>query len=280
MRWRRAARLGEVRGGRGGSFHSGKRMDGVCFLCVCAVCVCMLVWFGFVLVLVVGVGRVSLLSVCFCCRYCVDFQKKHLVCVYCGFACRCPWLCCCLFCRSSCSSPFSLLLLFLPLAWATRPNFVFLVLNPFYEKLRIRFRYLNQQIVPPVSRLCEPIEGTSMAILAEKMGLDASKFALSVSGELRWGGFNGGGGGESTWCQPLHCDAMRVCRLRCRTFEMPLSALVGLVNLPQAYVLVPCCCFSQSSLPVLLRHFVFVFVWPGVGVKVRLCQVTSRHITS
>ncbi|CBJ49021.1 conserved unknown protein [Ectocarpus siliculosus] len=36
--------------------------------------------------------------------------------------------------------------------------------------------YLNQQIVPPVSRLCEPIEGTSMAVLAEKMGLDASKF--------------------------------------------------------------------------------------------------------
>ncbi|CAN0497757.1 unnamed protein product, partial [Discosporangium mesarthrocarpum] len=37
--------------------------------------------------------------------------------------------------------------------------------------------YLGQQIVPPVSRLCEPIEGTSMAVLAEKMGLDASKYS-------------------------------------------------------------------------------------------------------
>lgn len=42
-------------------------------------------------------------------------------------------------------------------------------------------RYLSQQIVPPVSRLCEPIEGTSMAVLAEKMGLDASKFTSHVS---------------------------------------------------------------------------------------------------
>lgn len=42
-------------------------------------------------------------------------------------------------------------------------------------------RYLSQQIVPPVSRLCEPIEGTSMAILAEKMGLDVSKFTSHVS---------------------------------------------------------------------------------------------------
>ncbi|CAM9985239.1 unnamed protein product [Ectocarpus fasciculatus] len=41
--------------------------------------------------------------------------------------------------------------------------------------------YLNQQIVPPVSRLCEPIEGTSMAVLAEKMGLDVSKFTSHVS---------------------------------------------------------------------------------------------------
>ena len=41
-------------------------------------------------------------------------------------------------------------------------------------------RYLSQQIVPPVSRLCEPIEGTSMAVLAERMGLDASKFASHV----------------------------------------------------------------------------------------------------
>lgn len=35
--------------------------------------------------------------------------------------------------------------------------------------------YLTNQILPPISRLCEPIEGTSPAILSQCMGLDASK---------------------------------------------------------------------------------------------------------
>ncbi|KAL7539084.1 hypothetical protein ACHAXR_009011, partial [Thalassiosira sp. AJA248-18] len=42
--------------------------------------------------------------------------------------------------------------------------------------------YLTQQILPPISRLCEPIEGTSPGILAEKLGLDSSKYnAVSVN---------------------------------------------------------------------------------------------------
>jgi DNA polymerase alpha subunit A len=36
--------------------------------------------------------------------------------------------------------------------------------------------YLTQQILPPVTRLCEPIEGTSPSILAQKLGLDSSKY--------------------------------------------------------------------------------------------------------
>jgi len=36
--------------------------------------------------------------------------------------------------------------------------------------------YLTQQILPPVARLCEPIEGTSQQRLAEKLGLDASRY--------------------------------------------------------------------------------------------------------
>jgi len=35
--------------------------------------------------------------------------------------------------------------------------------------------YLNNQILPPISRLCEPIDGTSIAILSTQLGLDASK---------------------------------------------------------------------------------------------------------
>eukprot|EP00981_Chlorochromonas_danica_P004509 scaffold911_cov162-Ochromonas_danica.AAC.12 len=42
--------------------------------------------------------------------------------------------------------------------------------------------YLSTQILPPVSRLCEPIEGTSAAILSEKLGLDASKYVRSNQG--------------------------------------------------------------------------------------------------
>lgn len=37
--------------------------------------------------------------------------------------------------------------------------------------------YLTQQILPPISRLCEPIDGTSPAQLSEQLGLDTSKFA-------------------------------------------------------------------------------------------------------
>ena len=35
--------------------------------------------------------------------------------------------------------------------------------------------YLSTQILPPISRLCEPIEGTSPAIMSERLGLDVSK---------------------------------------------------------------------------------------------------------
>ncbi|GMI02114.1 hypothetical protein TrST_g14239 [Triparma strigata] len=36
--------------------------------------------------------------------------------------------------------------------------------------------YLTQQILPPSARLCEPIDGTSNAIMAEKLGLDTRRF--------------------------------------------------------------------------------------------------------
>ena len=37
--------------------------------------------------------------------------------------------------------------------------------------------YLTQQILPPVSRLCEPIDGISQDILAERLGLDSARFS-------------------------------------------------------------------------------------------------------
>lgn len=39
--------------------------------------------------------------------------------------------------------------------------------------------YLKQQVHPPVSRLCEPIEGTDISHIADCLGLDGSKFVHS-----------------------------------------------------------------------------------------------------
>eukprot|EP00602_Paraphysomonas_sp_CaronLab_P000598 CAMPEP_0185022260 /NCGR_PEP_ID=MMETSP1103-20130426/4977_1 /TAXON_ID=36769 /ORGANISM="Paraphysomonas bandaiensis, Strain Caron Lab Isolate" /LENGTH=1359 /DNA_ID=CAMNT_0027554251 /DNA_START=80 /DNA_END=4156 /DNA_ORIENTATION=+ len=41
--------------------------------------------------------------------------------------------------------------------------------------------YLSQQILPPISRLCEPIEGTSPAILSQHLGLDTSRYSNRTS---------------------------------------------------------------------------------------------------
>jgi len=40
--------------------------------------------------------------------------------------------------------------------------------------------YLTQQILPPIARLCEPIEGTSQARIADVLGLDAHRFNRST----------------------------------------------------------------------------------------------------
>jgi len=41
--------------------------------------------------------------------------------------------------------------------------------------------YLSSQILPPTERLCDPIEGTSRSIIAQHLGLDARKYAMSSS---------------------------------------------------------------------------------------------------
>ncbi|KAG5634772.1 hypothetical protein H0H81_000834 [Sphagnurus paluster] len=49
--------------------------------------------------------------------------------------------------------------------------------------LRLDFEYyLAHQVLPPIERLCEPIEGTDRARLAECLGLDPMKYRSSTSG--------------------------------------------------------------------------------------------------
>ncbi|QRV74151.1 DNA polymerase family B [Ceratobasidium sp. AG-Ba] len=50
------------------------------------------------------------------------------------------------------------------------------------SELRIDFEhYIAQQILPPVERLCDPIEGTDRSRLAECLGLDPARFQVSVA---------------------------------------------------------------------------------------------------
>ena len=42
--------------------------------------------------------------------------------------------------------------------------------------------YLSSQLVPPIARLCDPIDGTSSGAIAEAMGLDANKFRRQFGG--------------------------------------------------------------------------------------------------
>lgn len=39
--------------------------------------------------------------------------------------------------------------------------------------------YLTQQILPPIARLCDPIEGMSLQSLADKLGLDSTKYNVA-----------------------------------------------------------------------------------------------------
>lgn len=44
--------------------------------------------------------------------------------------------------------------------------------------------YLHKQILPPVERLCAPISGTNVSLLAECLGLDTSKYKVSGAGKM------------------------------------------------------------------------------------------------
>ncbi|EIW58350.1 DNA-directed DNA polymerase alpha catalytic subunit POL1 [Trametes versicolor FP-101664 SS1] len=52
------------------------------------------------------------------------------------------------------------------------------------DKLKIDYEhYLSQQILPPIERLCEPIEGTDKSRLAECLGLDPNRYRTSAGGD-------------------------------------------------------------------------------------------------
>jgi DNA polymerase alpha subunit A len=92
--------------------------------------------------------------------------------------------------------------------------------------------YLHKQILPPVERLCAPISGTNITLLAACLGLDTSKYRVSS--------LNGGGGNQDTEIHPLESqipDSVRFksctpLHLRCRhcTTVFPFSGTNPLVT--------------------------------------------------
>ncbi|OBZ73519.1 DNA polymerase alpha catalytic subunit [Grifola frondosa] len=57
------------------------------------------------------------------------------------------------------------------------------------DELKIDYEhYLAHQILPPIERLCEPIEGTDRARLAECLGLDPNRYRSAAESEERYFG--------------------------------------------------------------------------------------------
>ncbi|ORX99207.1 hypothetical protein BCR34DRAFT_606680 [Clohesyomyces aquaticus] len=104
------------------------------------------------------------------------------------------------------------------------------VLNPASELKPDIDYYLHKQILPPVERLCAPISGTNITLLASCLGLDTSKYRISSAG-------NGAGNAMETEIQPLESqipDEVRFkdCKplfLRCRACAttFPFDGLTG-----------------------------------------------------
>ena len=73
--------------------------------------------------------------------------------------------------------------------------------------------YLTNQILPPISRLCEPIEGTSTAALSQCLGLDTSKYNRPVSGDDE----NFDDWGYTPQCKLDDAERFKDCaKLRCK----------------------------------------------------------------
>lgn len=89
--------------------------------------------------------------------------------------------------------------------------------------------YLAQQILPPIERLCEPIEGTDKARLAECLGLDVQRYAAKSGGGDVEREFNTLGSQISDKERFSDCKAFRV---RCSACGEVFERFGGLLDDP------------------------------------------------
>lgn len=84
--------------------------------------------------------------------------------------------------------------------------------------------YLSQQILPPVERLCDPIEGTDRARLAQCLGLDPGRYKINIGGDSEERQF---GTLESQMPDSIRfkdCDPLIVCCRKCDG-QMPFTRI-------------------------------------------------------
>lgn len=107
--------------------------------------------------------------------------------------------------------------------------------------------YLAQQILPPIERLCEPIEGTDKARLAECLGLDVQRYAAKSGGGDVEREFNTLGSQISDKERFSDCKAFRV---RCSACGEVFEKFGGLLDDPVSIVAIN----PKSSSQLFLRH--------------------------
>ncbi|KAJ1917120.1 DNA-directed DNA polymerase alpha catalytic subunit pol1 [Mycoemilia scoparia] len=95
--------------------------------------------------------------------------------------------------------------------------------------------YLNQQVLPPLDRLCDPIEGTNMALLAQNLGLDPAKFRHYSSSSGSHNDGSSGNGDELKTLDSQISDAERFrfadpLQVKCRGCQCEYS-VDGIVRL-------------------------------------------------
>ena len=88
--------------------------------------------------------------------------------------------------------------------------------------------YLAQQILPPIERLCEPIEGTDKARLAECLGLDVQRYAAKSGGDVERE-FNTLGSQISDKERFSDCEPFRI---RCNACDAEHAKFGGLLDDP------------------------------------------------
>lgn len=109
--------------------------------------------------------------------------------------------------------------------------------------------YLSLQILPPIERLCDPIEGTDRSRLAECLGLDPNRFRAQqavIESEREFHSF------ES---QISDAERFRLCSplmLRCRACKQE-NRFGGLLDNEVSYMQSCCVKFKLTCISRLLR---------------------------